>query len=380
MIRTATYTAKLSSASHVNLDELLEMLRVLYNAALQERIDAYKKTGESPGYVAQAKSLTEIRNSGLDFEHYGCAIQQNLLKRLDKAYKRFFKQGGFPRFKSYDRGIRSFEWHNPFIRRNGKCNVLQVKGVGKIRFKGELPEHIKMVRVVKTALRVKVQIVHELPDVEPVPSLNPIGIDVGVKSRISCSNGYQTGKNELDRGELNRKQRILSKAVKGSNNRKKKRLALAKEWERVRERERGKLHEETAALVKQSNTFYVENLNVLNMVKNHRLARSILEANWGTFIQQLTYKAESAGGKVERVDPKDTSQRCSCCGSKPDQKLTLSVRIYQCEFCGFEADRDVNAALNILQIGLGKSWKPGGNIPARRENENDGVALAAPTA
>ena len=380
MIRTATYTAKLSSASHVKLDELLEMLRVLYNAALQERIDAYKKTGESPGYVAQAKSLTEIRNSGLGFEHYRCAVQQNLLKRLDKAYQRFFNQGGFPRFKSYDRGIRSFEWHNPSIRRNGKYNVLLVKGVGKIRFKGELPEHIKMVRVVKTALRVKVQIIHELPDVEPVPSLNPIGIDVGVKSRISCSNGYQTGKNELDRTELKRKQRILSKAAKGSNNRKKKRLALAKEWQRMKERERGKLHEETAALVKQSNTFYVENLSVLNMVKNHRLARSILEANWGNFLEMLTYKAESAGGKVEKVDPKDTSQRCSCCGSKPDQKLTLSVRTYQCEFCGFEADRDVNAALNILQRGLGKSLKPGGNIPARRENENDGVALAAPTA
>ena len=380
MIRTATYTAKLSGSSHARLDELLEMLRVLYNAALQERIDAYEKTGQSPGYLAQARSLTEIRSSGLDYEHYQCAVQQNLLKRLDRAYQRFFSQGGFPRFKPYHRGIRSFEWHNPSIRRHGQYNVLQVKGVGRIRFRGELPECIRMVRVVRTALRVKVQIVHELPEVESVPSPNPIGIDVGVKSRITCSNGYQSGRNELDRTELKRRQRVLSKAVKGSNNRRKKRLALAREWQRVRERERGKLHEETAELVRQSNTFYVENLNVQNMVKNHRLARCILEANWGTFLDMLTYKAESAGGKVERVDPKDTSQRCSCCGSKPLRKLTLSIRRYRCGFCGFEADRDVNAALNILQRGLGKSLKPGGNIPARRENENDGVALAAPTA
>ena len=76
----------------------------------------------------------------------------------------------------------------------------------------------------------------------------------------------------------------------------------------MRERERGSLHELTAELIKQSNTFYVENLNVLNMVKNHKIARSILEANWGAFIQMLTYKAESAGGKVVKVDPKDTSQ------------------------------------------------------------------------
>ena len=139
--------------------------------------------------------------------------------------------------------------------------------------------------MVKTARRVKVQIIHEIADAEPAPSINPIGIDVGIRSRITCSNGYQTGKNELDRTELKRRQRILSKAVKGSNNRRKKRLALVKEWQRVRERERGSLHELTAELVKQSNTFYVENLNVLNMVKNHSLARSILESNWGAFIQ-----------------------------------------------------------------------------------------------
>ena len=380
MIRTATYTAKLSSTSHVKLDALLEKLRILYNAALQERIDAYKKTGKSPRYVAQAKSLTDIRNSDLGYEQYRCAIQQNLLKRLDKAYQRFFKHGGYPRFKSYHRGIRSFEWHRPSIKRHGKYNVLLVKGVGKLRFKGQLPDNIKMVRVIKTPLRVKIQISHEIKEVVQAPSINPIGIDVGVKSRITCSNGYCSGKNELDRTELKRKQRVLSRAVKGSNNRKKKRAAYAKEWQRVREFERGKLHELTAQLTKQSNTFYVEKLNVLNMVKNHKLSRSILESNWGTFFEMLTYKAESAGGKVVRVDPKNTSQICFGCGSMPTRKLTLSDRRYQCEFCGYEADRDINAARNILQRGLEKSLKPGGNFPARGENESDGVALAISTA
>ena len=379
-MRTATYTAKLSRPSHTKLDEFLDMLRVLYNAALEERIDAYRKSGKSIGYVAQAKSLTEIRSSDLGYENHRCAIQQNLLKRLDKAYQGFFKHGGFPRFKSYSRGIRSIEWHNPSMQTHGKYNVLQVKGVGKLRFKGELPENIKFVRVVKTALRVKIQIIHEIEDVESAPSINPIGIDVGIKSRITCSNGFQTGKNELNRAEIKRKQRILSKAVKGSNNRKNKRIALTKEWQRVREREHGKLHELTTDLVKQSNTFYVEDLQVLNMVKNHKLARSILEANWGNFVNMLTYKAESAGGKVEKVDSKYTSQICSECGSKPTKKLTLAIRLYQCESCGFEADRDLNAALNILKKGLGKFLKSGGNTPTRRESENDGTALAVPTA
>ena len=380
MIRTETYTAKLSKSSHQNLDDLLEKLRVLYNAALEERIDAYRKTGRSPNYFEQAKSLTEIRHSDLGYDDYRCAIQQNLLKRLERAYQHFFRRGGFPRFKSRQRGIRSFEWHNPAIRKQGMFNVLLIKGVGRLRFKGELPDQIRFVRVVKTARRVKVQIIHELEDVEPAPSINPIGIDVGIRSRITCSNGYQTGKNELDRSELKRRQKILSKAEKGSNNRKKKRMAFAKEWQRVKERERGKLHEVTAELVKQSNTFYVENLNVLNMVKNHRLARSILEANWGAFLELLTYKAESAGGRVVKVDPKDTSQQCSGCGSKSKEKLTLAIRHYRCEYCGYEADRDMNAAMNILQRGLGLSSKPGGNSPARRENEAKGSALAGSTA
>ena len=380
MIRTETYTAKLSKSSHQNLDDLLEKLRVLYNAALEERIDAYRKTGRSPNYVQQAKSLTEIRHSDLGYDDYRCAIQQNLLKRLEKAYQHFFRCGGFPRFKSRNRGIRSIEWHNPTIRKHGKFNVLLIKGVGRCRFKGELPERIRFVRVVKTAVRVKIQIIHEIADVELAPSINPIGIDVGIRSRITCSNGYQTGKNELDRSELKRRQKILSKAKKGSNSRKKKRMSYAKEWQRVRERERSSLQELTAELVKQSNTFYVENLNVLNMVKNHSLARSILEANWGTFMELLTYKAESAGGRVVKVDPKDTSQLCSGCGSKPKEKLTLAVRRYQCEYCGFEADRDMNAAMNILQRGLGLSSKSGGNSPARRENETEGPALAGSTA
>ena len=381
MIEVATYTAELSKSSHTKLDKFLDMLRVLYNAALEERIGAYKKVGKSIGCFAQMRSLTEIRQSDLGYEKYMCSIQQNILKQLDKSYQRFFKNGGgFPRFKSYHRGIRSFEWHNPNIKTHGKSNFLKVKGVGNLKFKGALPDKIKLVRVVKTARRIKIQLVHETPCPLPVPSINPLGIDVGIKSRITCSNGYQTEKNELDRREIKRKQRILSKAVKGSNNRKKKRTSLRKEWERVRDKERGKLHELTAKLVKQSNMFFIEDLQVLNMVKNHNLARSILEANWGTFAQMLTYKAEKAGGKVIKVAPHGTSQICSDCGAKPKEKLTLAVRWYRCESCGFEADRDLNASKNVLQRGLNPSLSGGYSeftlSPIHRENEKIGSQVA----
>lgn len=106
---------------------------------------------------------------------------------------------------------------------------------------------------------------------------------------------------------------------------------FANEWQRVRVQERGKLHELTAALVKQSITFYFESLNIFDLIKSCKLSRSMLESNRGTLLKMVTCKAESAGGKVGKVDPQDMSQLCSCCGSKADKKLTLSVRTCRSE-------------------------------------------------
>lgn len=107
---------------------------------------------------------------------------------------------------------------------------------------------------------------------------------------------------------------------------------FANEWQRVSARERGKLHELTAALVRQSTTYYIDNLNILDLVENRKLSRSILESNRGTILEMVTRKAESAGGEVGKVDPQDMSQLCSCRGSKPDKKLALSVRTCPHEF------------------------------------------------
>ena len=157
----------------------------------------------------------------------------------------------------------------------------------------------------------------------------------------------------VDRTELKRRQRILSRAKKGSNNREKKRRWLAKAWQRVTEREQGKVHELTSALLKEFGCrFIVEDLKIPNMVKNRHLSRSILEQQWGFFVQCLTYKAESAGGWVIKVDPRNTTQQCSGCGSIPRDKIGLDQRMYHCYACGMVLDRDVNAAVNILHRGL----------------------------
>ena len=157
----------------------------------------------------------------------------------------------------------------------------------------------------------------------------------------------------VDRAELKRRQRILSRAKRGSNNREKKRRLLAKAWQRVTEREQGKVHEITAALVKDhACRFVVEDLKIPNMVRNRRLSRSIVEQQWGYFVHCRTYKAASAGGWVTKVDPQNTTQQCSGCGSMPRDKLGLDQRMYHCYACGMVLDRDLNAAVNILHRGL----------------------------
>ena len=372
--RTQAFPVSVSKKTHKHLESFLEQQRQLWNAALEERICAHGK-GVSISYNAQQGSLTTIRKEIDGFSNYDRHSQKSALKRLDTAFKNFFRRvrngekPGFPRFKSYGR-VSSFEATQFRIYTKDDWNSVKIKGIGRFRFKGGVKGTPRLLRIVKTPRRVVLQVVVER-EIELVEDTRqPIGIDVGIKERVTLSNGYQSPKNVVDRNEVKKRQRTLSCAKKGSNSRNKKRTSLAKEWQRVRERERGLLHELTRMLIKEHGAkFYVEDLKIMNLIKNHKLARSILEQQWGTFIQILTYKAEEAGGWVKKVNPKYTSQICSECGCMPDEKLTLADRIYECQHCGHSEDRDVNAAKNILQIG---SWADysGGQIPERREEEN----------
>ncbi len=188
-----------------------------------------------------------------------------------------------------------------------------------------------------------------MPDPYVVDERAPVGVDLGIKKRVVLSSGYAAAKRVVDRRELTRRQRILSRATKGANNRNKKRISLAKEWQRIREKEKGILHELTADLVKNHSVrFFVEDLKMPNMVRNRHLSRSIIEQQWGSFVAYLTYKASSAGGWVRKVHPKNTTQQCSRCGALPKNPVGLDERWYDCYACGLSMDRDVNAAHNVL--------------------------------
>lgn len=261
MHRTATYTAQLSPAVHERLAAFLEQQRLLYNAALEERIGAYRQAGKAVSVYDQSKSLTVLREDA-EFSQYDLKCQRSCLFTLDRAFKSFFRRvkagqhPGFPRFKSKARGVRSFSTSQPRLKSHGRWHSLSIKGIGRLRFKGQIAGTVLKARVVCTPMRVVVQLVVEQPDTQPTPR-PPLGIDVGIAARATLSDGTRYVGNQIDRERLAALQQHLAHAQKRSKNRQKRKRMLAKEWQRVRERKHGTLHEMTADLVKKTNCYTV---------------------------------------------------------------------------------------------------------------------------
>ena len=380
MHRTLTFPGKLKSSQHVRLDQFLCQLTELYNGARAERIWAYEKTGSSPSKRDQQKSLTVIRRDeviGPKFSAYRCDAQRSVLDRLDNAFQAYFrrckeneksgikKNPGFPRHKSTGRGIRSFEVTGGMlkikklkgIRADGTAEYgIDIKGIGVIKFRAR-PAHLAgkhdTVRIVKTARRVWVQIVVELDNVPAFRPFSPVGIDVGVKEQIATSTGETVSGIKRNAKKIKKMQRAVSRAQKGSKSRAKKVCLLAKAHERVAISERNACHRLTTWLVSKYTHLALEEIDRESMIKTSSrvLTRRIHEQLWGSIANQLTYKAESAGGEIRRVNPAYTSRACSECGWRRPTKLPLSVRKFRCKNteCNSVMDRDVNAARNILK-------------------------------
>ena len=357
MIRTYKCRAKVSRAGHKRLMEIFSMSAELYNAALESRIDCYKRTGKGRSFFDQCKELTEVRAGIVEFEAVSAIVFRGVLSRLENAYNRFFKHGGFPRFKSGKRWrtieINDARWH--MLKHQNDKIILKLKGLPRIEVKSsrELPANglLKAIRITRKPLRTEVALSYEVPKPEQMKEAeNPVGIDMGVSKRVTLSNGKAVKNREVGYSRLIRLQRSISRKKKDSKNRRKAVLLFAKEWQRLTDKERNYLHRLTAALVKMYDFIAVEKLETKNMLRNNKhLAKNIAEQTWGKFTTLLNEKAESAGVRMVRVNPKNTSQECSNCGA--EVKKDLSVRVHRCT-CGYEVDRDVNAAKNILHRGL----------------------------
>ena len=344
----------------LEIDERLILAQQLYNRLLEKSIDAYKN-GKTKVSMAQFnRFVKEIIQEDQRFMKLYSQTRCEIEYRLMKAYQNFFRRiksgerrKGFPRFRSQDR-YKSITYPQDNGSFSIEKNRLRVSRIGtmKIELHRSIEGTIKTLSVKKNAgdYYAIFSTIQEI-EIPRIKNTNPVGIDVGLETFATLSNGTKIQKPNFARKrekKLARWQRIVARKEKGSKNREKAKLKLSKSWQEVNNQTDDYLHKITNQLINSEYTsFAVEKLNIKNMVRNHNLARSIYNASWNKFIQILTYKAESAGMEVIPVVPADTTRTCSNCRNVQD--VDLDERIYICNRCDMQKDRDINAAINILE-------------------------------
>ena len=375
-----------------DLEEHLHRTRELYNAALQERRDAYKKVGKTINAFEKMRSLVEVKAVRPEYHRIHAHVLQGVITQLDRAFQGFFRRvkagekAGYPRFKGKERWD-SFcfkqvwdngrdNWFGP-----GKpvgLNRIRIPNIGDVRIRwyrplGGRPKTLTLKRDGEHWYAVYVCEVEAQP---MAPSGAEVGIDLGVNPNfLITSDGefvpapkhYRTAERKLQRC-----QRVVSKRKKGGGGRRKAVALLKRQHRKVRNQRKDFHHKTARTLLEANDVVYHENLNVKAMSRS-RLSKSILDMGWGQFLSILSGKAAEAGRRVVGINPAYTSQVCSGCGSV--QKVPIG-KPYECGACGLVINRDLNAALNILRIGQGLPLGESGEVAhARRPQKPPALAV-----
>ena len=344
----------------VALNRTLSTCRHLYNDALGERkreaeLNELERTfGVTPwgkpqwmNYYDQANSLSDSKTNFQKEVH--SQVLQNTLKRVERSFKNFFNGFGYPRFQGRDR-YNSFTFPQAgFKLEDGKLSLSKIGNI-RIVLHRAIEGTIKICTIKKDIDQWYVTFSCDIDiPIIPVEIKTKTGIDVGLKALLTLSNGSQIQPPEFLRESekrLSREQIHLSKKKLRSRNRNNQRIVVAKVHRTIRNQRKDFAHKTSRKLVNEYDHIVFEDLQIQNMVKNHHLAKSISDAGWSQLISFTKTKAEYAGKIVELVNPRNTSQICSCCGNIVPKDL--SVRIHNCPFCGLVLDRDHNGAINIL--------------------------------
>jgi putative transposase len=356
MIRTYKYRLRPTRKQAYLLGDLFFQLQTVYNDALNERRWAWGRSRQSVSYYDQWNRLRDERHALPDeMGMINATSMQQMLRRVDKAYKAFYRRlRGQPRFKNARR-FKSVEY-----RYGDGCKLsdsrLYVQNIGqiKVRLHRDIPDGTKIKHVIiKRSLdKWYVCLMLALPDVKEGPNgRQEVGIDVGLTSLLALSDGTLIDNPRWLRStlrELRVAQRCMSRRKKGGANWRRAVKRVAKQHEKVANTRRDFWHKTTRWLVDTYGNIAIEELNLMFMTRNGHLSLSAHDAALGEFRRMLEYKAEEAGTQVVAVNPSNTSQICSGCGQIV--RKGLQDRTHHCS-CGLSLDRDVNAACNILALG-----------------------------
>jgi len=351
MRKTFQYRIYPTRKQNIVLLYVLSVCRKLYNNSLHDRKVAYEDCHCGLSYYDQQNWLKYADYRGV-YAH----ILQNVLRRVDRSFQNFFRRvkngekPGYPRFQGRNR-YDSFTYPDPYRTgyriEDGKLHLSKI-GAIRIFLHREIEGAIKTCTIKREGDQWYASFSVELPDPEPKEIKTSVGVDVGITTLATLSDGTEIeNPNTMDKydSKLRRAQKDLSRKKKGSNNWKKQKQKVAKIHRKIRNVRKDHLHKTSRILADTYDRIVFEDLQITNMVKNHHLARSIHDASWGMLIDFTTYKAANAGGSVELVNPRRTSQECSICGNI--QPMPLSQRVYVCSACGNTIGRDHNAAINI---------------------------------
>ncbi len=332
--------------------------RFIFNYFLNERKSLYLENKTTLNYYDNAKSLTGLKKE----EQYAWMKEINsqtlqaAIRDLDVAYNKFFnKQARFPKFKS-KRDKQSFRIPQFVEYESGKLWIPKFKEAIRVKEDRPLTGRILFATISrKPSGKYFVAITVETEHTPYASTDKSVGVDMGLKDLAICSDGkvYPNIKTtKQHEKQLAYEQRQLSKKVKGSNSRWRQRVRVAKIHERISNIRHNHLHQISSSIVRENQTICCESLSVINMMKNHCLAKAIADVSWGELLRQLQYKSEWNGRtfvQIDRFFP--SSKTCNKCKFINDG-LTLDDRTLVCPKCGTEVNRDVNAALNILEQGL----------------------------
>ena len=337
--------------------------RWVYNHFLAERIAIYENEKRTAGRFEQDKRLTQIKKETEWLRAPDKCALQNALADLDVAYQNFFRRvksgekPGFPKFKSKRDRHQSYRTSSN-VRMHEKHIQLPKLGLVQCRISKQIKGRIISATVSQNPSgKFFVSVLCTDVEIQPMDRTGAmVGVDLGLKElAITSDNQHFTNPKRFAKSQkkLAKLQRRLSRKSKGSNNREKARIKVARLHEHIANQRLDNAHKMTTSLVRDYDLIAIETLMPKNMVKNHRLAKAVSDAAWGEIVRQLEYKCNWYGKELVKVDRfYPSSQTCNSCGYKNSGTKNLAVREWDCPKCGVRHDRDVNAAKNILDEGL----------------------------